>query len=345
MRANAWWIACSPPRVSVNTSPPRRITVSAGAYEAPVIGPDGRVVFASTQTVRVIERAPLDGTAQPRPVVQLLADLSVDTGRPSETRDGETIVFERWSAGTVEVWIRDVRSGIEQLITRVGSSRLLSATISPDGSRIAYTVPGGSANAGRGFVVETARGVPSQVCEGCATAGFLADSRRLLIFSPRSIRVHDVIAGSSVEVVSASAGTLNRPHPSPDDTWLAFRGHPQGAASGKSFVVPLRPGQPVAAEYESLVAIEDPVGTGRPAGWSLDSGTVYLLLDTDGFRCLWGQRIDGSGRLDGKPTPVRHFHSADWAALSTSFGNPVTVDGFMYSTMKSRGNIWSLMRR
>ena len=160
------WSLRIAPSTGQRLAPPRRITVSAGAYESPVIGPDGRVVFASTQTVRVIERAPLDGTANPRPVVQLLADFEADTGRPSEARDGETIVFERLSAGASEVWTRNVRSGIEQLITRVESSNQMSATISPDGSRIAYTVPGGSPDAGRGFVVETARGVPSQVCEG-----------------------------------------------------------------------------------------------------------------------------------------------------------------------------------
>jgi eukaryotic-like serine/threonine-protein kinase len=340
------WSLRISPSTGQRLAPPRRLTVSAGTYQAPVIGPDGRVVFASTQNVRVIERAPLDGTEPPRPPVQLFADLAADTGRPSETRDGETIVFERSpSAGTIEVWTRNVRSGIEQLITRVASSRLLSATISPDGSRISYTVLGESGNTGRGFVVESARGVPSQVCESCVTTGFLSDNRRLLIHSGRSIRVHDVFAGSSVEAVSSGAGSLHRPHASPDDRWLAFGGNlTRETSRAQSFVAPLRPGQPVAAE--SLMPIrEDPLGTGRPTGWSLDSRTVYLLLDTDGFRCLWGQRIDAAGRLDGKPTPIRHFHGADWAALSTSFGNSVTADGFMYSTIKSRGNIWSLARR
>ncbi|MCA1651495.1 MAG: hypothetical protein LC753_14875, partial [Acidobacteria bacterium] len=112
---------------------------------------------------------------------------------------------------------------------------------------------------------------------------------------------------------------------------------------GKSFVVPLTPGRP--QRPDTWMAIDEPTKSGRPGGWSLDSRMVYLLLDTDGFRCLWGQRLDAAGRLEGKPVPVRHFHGADWAALSTSFGNAVSPDGFMYSTMKSRGNIWSLARR
>lgn len=160
--------------------------------------------------------------------------------------------------------------------------------------------------------------------------------------SGSSIRIHDVVSGNAVNAVAAATGSLNRPHPSPDDRWLAFRVNPGGDSSGLSFVAPLTPGRPV--RPESLVPIEDPVGTGRPAGWSLDSRTLYLVLDTDGFRCLWGQRIDPAGALDGKPFPVRHFHGADWAGLSTSFGNPISPDGFLYATMRTRGNIWTLNR-
>ncbi|HJR58272.1 MAG TPA: protein kinase [Vicinamibacterales bacterium] len=321
--------------------PPRRLTVSAGAYTSPTIGSDGRIVFASTQNVRVIERATLDASADPRPPVQLYADFATDTGRPSETRDGTIIVFERYVPGGIEIWIRNVRTGLEQVITRVDSLSGLSATISPDGVRIAYTISDGSGAIGRGFVVETARGVPSQVCDKCVVGGFLSDGRRLLLSTGDSIRVHDVGSGTSLVAVTTQDGNVNRPHASPDDRWLAFRSSAIGP-EGKSFVAPLTPGRP--QPRESWMAIDEATGTGRPAGWSLDSRMVYLLLDTDGFRCLWGQQLDVAGRLDGTPVPVRHFHGADWAALSTSFGNAVSPDGFLYATMKSRGNIWSLTR-
>jgi hypothetical protein len=88
--------------------------------------------------------------------------------------------------------------------------------------------------------------------------------------------------------------------------------------------------------------VDEPTSSGRPAGWSLDSRMVYLMLDSDGFRCLWGQRLNASGRLDGTPIPIRHLHGADWAGLSTSYGN--AADGFVYATIRKRGNIWSLTR-
>ena len=321
---------------------PRRLTVSTGAAEAPAMSADGRIVFASTQIVRVIERAALGGD-HPPPPVQLHAEFAEDTGRPSQTQDGSIIVFERPVASGIEIWTRNVRTRLEQVVTRADSRSALSATISPDGARIAYTIADGFGASGRGFVVETARGVPIQVCERCIVAGFLSDSRRLLLSTGDRIRVHDVVAGTSSEAVSVDDGNLNRPHASPDDRWLAFRRSTGSDEGGESFVVRLTPGKPQARD--AWIIIDEPTTSGRPAGWSLDSRTLYLLLDTDGFRCLWGQRIDPSGRLDGTPVPVRHFHGAEWAALSTSFGNAVSPEGLLYATMKSRANIWSLTPR
>jgi Tol biopolymer transport system component len=207
------------------TGSPRRLTVSAGAYRSPAVAADGRIVFASTQDVRVIERAPLSTAENPPPPVQLYADFAADAGRPSESSDGSLIVYEREVTSGTEIWTKDVRSGVEQMVTRVDTPAVLSATISPDGSRIAYTVAGqaGTGSTRRGFVVDTGRGVPRQVCDTCATYGFLSDSRRLLIASAKGITVHDVVGGTTLEAIVSPDGVANRPHASPDDRWLAFR--------------------------------------------------------------------------------------------------------------------------
>jgi serine/threonine protein kinase/Tol biopolymer transport system component len=324
--------------------PPRRLTVSTGAYGSPAGGHEGRIVFASTQNLRVIERAAFDSSERPRPAVQLYSDFAVEVGRPSETRDGTAIVFERPAVNGIEIWTRNLRTTVEQMITRVESTSLvLSATIAPDGARIAYNVDTGGGRGGRGYIVETARGVPLQVCETCVVHGFLSDGRRLLISDGSAIRVHDVVSGNAFDAVTAPDAGLNRPHASPDDRWLAFRKNTGRGEGGKSFIVPLTPGTP--PPRESWRAIIEPTTSGRPAGWSLDSRMVYLLLDTDGFRCLWGQRVGMAGELEGTPIPVRHFHAADYASLSTSYGNAVSPDGFLYATIRSRGNIWSLMRK
>jgi hypothetical protein len=42
---------------------------------------------------------------------------------------------------------------------------------------------------------------------------------------------------------------------------------------------------------------------------------------------------------------VRHFHETDANVMSTSFGNPISPDGFLYATFRRSGNIWSLIRQ
>jgi hypothetical protein len=80
-------------------------------------------------------------------------------------------------------------------------------------------------------------------------------------------------------------------------------------------------------------------------GWSLSSELVYLLLDTDGFRCVYAQRIDtASGALRGTPYAVLHFHGNQTVAtgVSTSFGNAVSAAGFVYEAINVRSDIWKL---
>ncbi len=88
--------------------------------------------------------------------------------------------------------------------------------------------------------------------------------------------------------------------------------------------------------------VEEPTSNGRPCGWALDSRVVYLLLDTDGWRCLWGQRVDESGRLVGAPFPARHFHGVNEAEFGTSFGNAIAPDGLLYEGVRRTANVWML---
>jgi len=67
-----------------------------------------------------------------------------------------------------------------------------------------------------------------------------------------------------------------------------------------------------------------------------------LLLDSDGHRFLWAQKVDAHGRLDGKPYPARQFHDRESAGISTSLGNAIAPGGFMYETTLIRGNVWLL---
>ena len=340
--ANLWMVPFSPQ----NGRPagrPRRLTTVTGRAEAPSIGRDGSLVFAVTQSQRLVERISLDATAvDPEPVPLYVDNRSVAL-RAGTSADGTVMVFDQGFDTYREVWVRDTRTGQQQMLLRVNSELPGSPTISPDGSRVAYRVAESlGEDQAEGFVVELAGGVPRPICERCGVFGFLSDSQRVLAVWDESkvLGTIDVRDGSRVELIRGGEGRLDRPHTSPDDRWLAFR-EVTGQVS-RVFVTSLAGARPAPRAAWQLV--EQPTSTGRPTGWSLDSTVLYTLLDTDGFRCVWGQRLDPrSGQLSGPVFPVRHLHVQMDNGPSTSFSNPVTPDGFLYERVARTGDLWRLV--
>jgi Tol biopolymer transport system component len=322
---------------------PRRLTSVTGRAEAPSAAHDGSVVFAVTHSQRVIERVTLTADAEDQSPTRLYADNRSVALRASETADGETLVFDQGYEDYREIWLRDTRTGLQEMLLRVNTDFPVSPTVSFDGSRVAYTVatlPGTDDTVG--YVAEIAGGVPKELCESCRLYGFLSDHHRVLASwdQERVFGVIDVRDGSRAELTGVREGRVDRPHASPDERWLAFR-HSVGAV-GTMYVTRLTPNHP--PPRTEWNRIEEPTTTGRPCGWSLDSTIVYTLLDTDGFRCVWGQRIDGeTGGLDGPVFPVRHLHVQMDNGPSTSFGNPITADGLLYERVLRTGDLWRLV--
>jgi eukaryotic-like serine/threonine-protein kinase len=324
--------------------PARLITVASGAYEEPATSNDGSIVFAALTKERVIARAVLNDVNAPMLPVRLHADGQDGAYRASITRDGVMIAFEQQIQEQWEIWIKMLPTGEQRLLIRVDAPTSVNPTLSSDGARVAYTI-GDTTGMGRGYVLSTAGGTPQQVCQQCVLYGFISDNRRVLAQADgvRALRLYDV-NGSYEDLVTSPEGVLARPHVSAGDKWLAFR-RTLNAVS-RIFVVPFSPGHPPPDNL--WIPIDEPTTTGRPAGWSLDGSVLYLLLDADGFRCLWGQRVDQtSGRPLGGPFPVRHFHGSRVATaggVSSTLGNAVSAVGFIYEAMDTRSDIWKLTR-
>jgi eukaryotic-like serine/threonine-protein kinase len=317
-----------------------RLTLGTAMSAHPAAAPGGGVVFSELQTRRVVERVPLTPAGPQAPASRLYTDNRRVALRTSTSANGAVIVFEQVFETYLEIWARNTRTGRDQMVLRAEGLRVASPTLSPDGRRIAYNT-GELAGSGSSYVIEVDGGVPRLVCEECLLGGFLADSRRVLGVwgDRRTIGVIDTAAGTREELVRARDSRLNRPHASPDDRWLAFR--ELGDTGTRVFVVPLTPGRPQLPD--AWQPVDQPTTTGRPCGWSLDGRTMLMLLDTDGFRCLWGQRV-GPGGLTGAVFPVHHFHGGqmDSGGPSTSLGNPVTAEGFLYERIENTGNVWRL---
>jgi eukaryotic-like serine/threonine-protein kinase len=340
-RASLWSVPLhADGRVAGAASP---MLLGAGVYRHPAFSRSGLIAFDDRSSERVILRAAL-GDVESSPV-SLFADGSV-ASRTSQTSDGETLVFERVVGSRVEIWERRLREGTTRLLQTVSSSRFVNPTVSPDGARVGYTVTNTAAQSvtvsGNAFVFDREGGVPRPLCESCGLYEFLSDGRQAVVaVKDTAIRLINVDDSSGRDIVRLPPGRIERPSVSPDDRVVAYRRTVQNVAKVFVGVVPGAGKAPLTPETSQQ--IDEPTITGRPAGWSADSRVLYLLLDTDGHRCLWAQKIDANGRLDGKPYPARHFHDRLNSNISTSLGNAVAPGGFTYETTLVRGNVWLLL--
>ena len=77
--------------------------------------------------------------------------------------------------------------------------------------------------------------------------------------------------------------------------------------------------------------------------WSAD-GTLYLVSDRDGFRCIWGQRIDPrSLTLTGQVFPAYHSHRARRSMKDLPFNVfslSVSAGQLFFIQPEHTGNIW-----
>ena len=79
----------------------------------------------------------------------------------------------------------------------------------------------------------------------------------------------------------------------------------------------------------------------RTAGLSPQGGVLYMLLERDGFRCLYAMKLDvATGRPRGQPFVVAHFHDASRQWGSTGMGSAVAEGVFIADLFETTGNIW-----
>jgi len=66
-----------------------------------------------------------------------------------------------------------------------------------------------------------------------------------------------------------------------------------------------------------------------------------LLLERDGFRDLWAQRIDTAhGTSSGDPFLVQHLHDPKRTWGSTPYGTAIVNGAFVFTQSAVTGGIW-----
>jgi hypothetical protein len=182
--------------------------------------------------------------------------------------------------------------------------------------------------------------------------GWLSDNRRILALSlgtaaaaavnpgavnlgrgPGRVRLIDTIGGPAVDVLVDPNSGIGRVDVSPDNRWIAFQ------SRNRTWLAPFD--ARTSPAENTWVSIFD-VARGsaeRACGWSPDGRLLYLLLERDGFRDLWAQRVD-EGRAIGAPFVVQHLHDPRRRWGSTPYGTGIVNGAFIFNQAELVGSIW-----
>jgi len=320
------------------SGPAVRLTQGTTFDRWPALSTSGRLAWSAQVSAHLHFAIPLDANGgRAVGAMTKLRDDTMPSGRGAITEDGGVLVFPRYEAAGGGLWGRDLRTTREWQLAATPRTPLNPAT-SPDGRQIGYTVTkvetGGNAGVGDGYVIAIEGGAPRQVCDECEIAAWTRDGKVVFVTSDRRHLVRlDVATGARQPLIDASAD-LDRPLFGPDGTWMTVN------VPGRIAVAPVHPDR-AAVESEWTTVLTVTAGE-RTAGLSPDGRILYLLLDRDGFRCLYGLRIQGrTGQVEGDPFPVAHVHNSMLRWGSTGYGNAVTNRLFVLDLYETRSNVWS----
>jgi len=225
-----------------------------------------------------------------------------------------------------------------------------SPKITPDGSKVAYAVSGPQWAI---HVVSSTGGDEKVYNDGGPPRDFSADGTKLLFeaksCSPYCVGLLDLSLGKTRVLIHHPRLALYPESFSPDGEWIAFQARPVDNDSSRTlYVAPFHDG--IVGGPDTWIAVTDGSQMDREGKWSPDGRLLYFLSERDGFRCLWGQRLDRKTRHpEGAPFPVYHFHHAQQSL--TNLGSPgkvglsVTKGGLLFSMSEMTGNIWMARQR
>jgi Tol biopolymer transport system component len=334
---NIWRLAVSEQTGRAIEKSLERLTNGTGSDLLASADQVGRVVFQQTTEGYASLVLPLDanGGRASGSIARHSFVAGAMGGRNSLDQTGRWLAYTKTHANETEIWVKDLtRDDERHLVTTARAG--LNPVIAPDGAKVAYSLVVG--NRSSGHIVSASGGTAKQICAPCALFSWFADSRRIVAASREGmVSAIDVVDGKSWDLLMVSGGGVGRPGISPDGRWLSFE------ARGKVWLAPVRLGNPPPdSEWVPVHDIGDNTAE-RACGWSPDSRLLYLLLERDGFRDLYAQRVDATrGTPQGDPFVVQHLHDPRRQWGSTPIGTAIVPNAFVFSQTEMTGSIWLL---
>ena len=332
-----WRIAVDPKSGRV-VGDPVRLTHGTTTDTSPSVSRDNRIVFAAQTQNQLIFGLPIDVNAgKVTGTMRRMRDDTAITGRASLSEDGRLMVFPKYEFASGGVWARDLTTGREWQLA-VTPRTPLNPVITVDGEWTGYTVSsvdtGGGGGSGDGYVVKTSGGAPRRVCENCQLDQWTRDNRFAIVGDQGRRRISrlEVATGNRIPLLE-NDGQMDRLLFGPNGRWMNFN-TPQHV-----YLAPIHPDR--GSPKEEWTQIVSTPGAGRTAGLSPDGSLLYLLLETDGFRCLYGLRLDpNTGQPRGTPFLIAHFHDAARTWGSTGLSSAAVKGLFVTDLFEATSNIW-----
>ena len=335
------------------TGPPVRLTTGATQEVDLAWSPSGLVAFAGMYVgTSSLWMLPLDAdNAKPAGELQRVTRTAGYDGNPSVPADGRFAVYQSARTGNTDLWLKDFQTGKDVQLTNTPEAEGRPA-VSPDGTRVAYTVRGAApAPAMRNWVQPIEGGGPERLCDDCGEVrGWFPDNRHLILNinsnTPRgAVGSFDIVTRQAATILQHPELTVGRARSSPDGRWLAFE-VTNSPNSRQLFVAPVRDGPAPAAEW---IAITGGKTMENKAEWSPNGRWVYFVSDRDGFLCVWARAFDPRARAaKGDPFGILHLHSSEKSMPpinASLFDISVARDKMVFNAVEARANVQAIRLR
>ncbi len=332
------WEAGISPRTGKFNGVFQRLTAGSGNEVDPSCATGGAVAFTNVEVGRDIWSLPLDlDRGTPQGTLERMTQGPAWREHASLSSDGRFVAFASAQSGLTNIWLRELASGKETLVSRSPFVQRFPV-IRRSGGRIAFS---SYENGKRAVYVSTPGGAPEKLCEGCLRAtDWSRDEKTLLTFggNPYQVNVLDVASRQETALLKHPAYNLLYARFSPDNRWVSFtaRIRPNRV---RIAVAPVDGPKPVPESAWISIAEE---GAEDWANWSPDGKTLYFTSGRDGHTCLWAQRLEAvSHQPAGNPFAVQHFHGR----VSYQQGGWSAAGGRIAMVLREdTGNIWMLSR-
>jgi eukaryotic-like serine/threonine-protein kinase len=330
------------PAGDVTNGPPERVTAGSGYEAYPSAARNGRMVFSSVNQNVDIMALPLGVDGRPvQGSLRRVTELASREASPSITLDGRILAFDSNQAGNRDIWIKDLTTGTETMVT-AGALREDLPQITPDGSKMAYRQ---MENNRTGVAVHDFRAASTRVvCEECTGPyGWSPDGNTLLVrldSDTTMISAFDLRTGNVRPLFKHPSFVLYDARFSWDGKWIALHSL-RSPTTRQIFIVPFR--EEAMVPVEEWIPVSDGSGMDRSIAWAPGGELLYFLSERDRFRCIWAQPLDPATKQPlGDAFNVAHFHQASRSMVDAGFNMAVSRDSLFFGLANLSGNIWML---